>query len=88
MHILSVNIGQRTPIANAKASGITGIYKNPANRPVMVTSLGLAGDFIADTKHHGGVDQAVYVYGTDDYDWWAAELGRPLAPGTFGENLT
>jgi MOSC domain-containing protein YiiM len=23
-----------------------------------------------------------------DYDWWAAELGRPLEPGTFGENLT
>lgn len=88
MHILSVNVGQRTPITNAKASGITGIYKNPADGPVVVTPLGLAGDFIADTKHHGGVDQAVYVYGTADYDWWAAELGRPLAPGTFGENLT
>ncbi len=88
MHILSVNVGQRTPITNAKASGITGIYKNPADGPVVVTSLGLAGDFIADTKHHGGVDQAVYVYGTADYDWWAAELGRSLAPGTFGENLT
>ena len=88
MHILSVNVGQRTPIANAKASGITGIYKNPADGPVVVTPLGLDGDFIADTKHHGGIDQAVYVYGTADYDWWAAELGRPLAPGTFGENLT
>jgi len=88
MHILSVNVGQRTPIANAKASGITGIYKTPAAEPARVTALGLAGDFIADTEHHGGVDQAVYVYGTDDYDWWAAELGRPLAPGTFGENLT
>jgi len=88
MHILSVNVGQRAPITNAKASGITGIYKNPADGPVVVTPLGLAGDFIADAKHHGGVDQAVYVYGTADYDWWAAELGRPLAPGTFGENLT
>ncbi|HOU42663.1 MAG TPA: MOSC domain-containing protein, partial [Promineifilum sp.] len=88
MHILSVNVGQRTPIANAKASGITGIYKTPAAEPARVTALGLAGDFIADTEHHGGVDQAVYVYGTDDYDWWAAELGRPLAPGTFGKNLT
>ena len=50
--------------------------------------LGLAGDTVWSTKHHGGPDQAVYVYGEDDYAWWAAELGRPLAPGAFGENLT
>jgi MOSC domain-containing protein YiiM len=28
------------------------------------------------------------VYGTDDYAWWEQELGRPLLPATFGENLT
>ncbi len=28
------------------------------------------------------------MYGEQDYAWWAAELGRPLEPGTFGENLT
>ena len=39
-------------------------------------------------KHHGGPDQAVYVYGTVDYDWWSKELGKQLAPGTFGDNLT
>ncbi|MEP7293778.1 MAG: MOSC domain-containing protein, partial [Chloroflexota bacterium] len=39
-------------------------------------------------KNHGGVDQAVYIFGTPDYDGWAQELGRELPPGTFGENLT
>ena len=53
-----------------------------------VTTLGLANDAICDVKHHGGVDQAVYVYGQADYDWWTAELGHELEPGTFGENLT
>ena len=39
-------------------------------------------------KHHGGPDQAVYVYLSEDYDWWSKTLGRPIAPGTFGDNIT
>jgi MOSC domain-containing protein YiiM len=37
---------------------------------------------------HGGGDQAVYAYAREDLDAWAAELGRPLTGGQFGENLT
>ncbi|GAB4205779.1 MAG: MOSC domain-containing protein [Roseiflexaceae bacterium] len=88
MRILSVNRGRAEPIADAKLSGVTGIYKRPLSEPVAVGTLGLADDVICDTENHGGVDQAVYVYGEPDYQWWAAELGRELAPGTFGENLT
>ena len=88
MEIISVNIGQAQRIENAKSIGVTGIYKTPAAAPVRVTTLGLANDAICDVKHHGGVDQAVYVYGQADYDWWTAELGHELEPGTFGENLT
>ena len=88
MRVLSVNTGRATAIENAKSSGLTGIFKTPAAGPVAVTTLGLDGDAICDTENHGGVDQAVYVYGQPDYAWWAAELGRPLPPGTFGENLT
>jgi len=50
--------------------------------------MGLVGDIILDTENHGGEDQAVYIYTADDYDWWTAELGREVGPGTFGENLT
>ncbi len=56
--------------------------------PVRITAAGIPGDAIVSTRHHGGPDQAVYVYGGADYAWWTAELGRELAPGTFGENLT
>jgi MOSC domain-containing protein YiiM len=88
MHILSINIGSVRTIHNAKAPGQTGIYKLPVAGPVQVTADGLADDTIVDTRNHGGPDQAVYVYGGADYAWWSAELGRELAPGTFGENLT
>jgi len=51
-------------------------------------TLGLEGDAVLNERHHGGPDQAVYVYRQEDYDWWSARLGTTLAPGTFGENLT
>ena len=34
---------------------------------VEVMPLGLADDAVVDVKHHGGHDQAVYVYGAPDY---------------------
>ncbi|HKJ38778.1 MAG TPA: MOSC domain-containing protein [Anaerolineales bacterium] len=58
------------------------------SEPVEIKSLGIEEDTICDKKHHGGVDQAVYVYGGADYAWWSNELGKELAPGTFGDNLT
>jgi len=88
MRLSSVNVGAERPIRGAKASGKTGIYKEPVEGPVKVTRNGLAGDEISDTENHGGVDQAVYLYGVSDYEWWSRELGRDLPPGSFGENLT
>lgn len=88
MHLVSVNIGREQTLSHAKASGKTGIFKRPVDTPVPVTALGLQDDAICDTKSHGGVDQAVYVYGMPDYHWWSEEVGHHLAPGAFGENLT
>lgn len=88
MRLVSVNVGRERPIENGKASGKSGIYKLPVDAPVRVTTLGLEGDTVSDTENHGGEDQAVYLYAIPDYAWWEEELGRELAPGTFGENLT
>ena len=85
-NLLSVNIGTPRPIPGHKAK--TGIYKEPVTGPVDITPLELAGDAVLDRRHHGGRDQAVYLYFADDYDWWSGQLGTPVAPGTFGENLT
>lgn len=71
---------------------LTGIDKRPADGPVSVGRLGLRGDTICDTDHHGGSDQAVYAYAEEDAAWWQAELAQELKfalkPGSFGENLT
>jgi MOSC domain-containing protein YiiM len=87
LKILSVNIGQATPFEHT-APKVTGIFKTPRTGPVHIGPYGLEGDAICDLKHHGGLDQAVYIYGQPDYDFWSSEIGRELEPGTFGENLT
>lgn len=88
MEIISVNVGRARRIETTKSTDLTGIYKLPASGAVRLAALGLEGDAVCDSKNHGGVDQAVYVYGMPDYAWWSNELGRDLLPGTFGENLT
>jgi MOSC domain-containing protein YiiM len=65
----------------------TAIDKRPVGRRLEVAELGLAEDAVCDTRHHGGPEQAVYVYADEDAAWWAAELGREIPPGQFGENL-
>ncbi|MCW2567018.1 MAG: domain containing protein [Mycobacterium sp.] len=66
----------------------TAIDKRPVAGRVAVRALGVDGDTQSDTKHHGGPDQAVYAYASEDAAWWAAELDRTMEPGCFGENLT
>ncbi|MET7286106.1 MOSC domain-containing protein [Streptomyces sp. NPDC005573] len=97
MKLLSVNLGrpQQVPYTD-QAQGVTGIDKRPADGPVQVTApgpkgvggSGLAGDAVCDLRHHGGEHQAVYAFAREDLDDWERELGRPLADGVFGENLT
>jgi MOSC domain-containing protein YiiM len=88
MELISVNIGRERTLQRKDRTEQTGIFKVPTSAPVQLTKLGLEGDVIMSRKHHGGPDQAVYVYGQTDYERWAKELGKELAPGTFGENLT
>ena len=83
--LISVNVGRPRIILPHKAP--TGIDKE-AVLTAQVSTLGVVGDAVLDTKHHGGPDQAVYIYFADDYSFWEAELDKPLRPGQFGENLT
>ena len=53
-----------------------------------MATLGIEGDQVSDTVHHGGPDQAVYAFAREDLDFWARELGREIRDGQFGENLT
>jgi MOSC domain-containing protein YiiM len=66
----------------------TGILKAPSEARIALRGVNLDGDDQADRTVHGGPDQAVYAYASEDYAWWSDVLGRPLPPGTFGENMT
>jgi MOSC domain-containing protein YiiM len=86
--LLSVNVGALIPLQPDTPRKRTGIYKRPATDAVEVTPLGLIGDRVGNLTHHGGPDQAVYLYGADDYAWWSAQGVAPATAGSFGENLT
>lgn len=88
MKLISINIGKARQQQRKDYIETTGIYKEPVNEPVEIKSLGIEADTICDTKNHGGPDQAIYVYGGADYAWWSSELGKEIAPGTFGDNFT
>ncbi len=88
MQLISVNLGHERTLQQKGRVEKTGIFKLPTDGPIKVTKLGLEDDVIVSKKHHGGPDQAVYIYGMLDYEWWSRELGREMPPGTFGENLT
>lgn len=87
-HVLSVNVGGVRTIPNGRRTTRTGIVKSPVEGRVALGREGFAGDRQADRRVHGGPHMAAYLYSADDYDWWERELGRPLPPGIFGENLT
>ncbi|MGW3726289.1 MOSC domain-containing protein [Streptomyces sp. F001] len=97
MKLLSVNLGRPKAVPYTDhREGLTGIDKQPVEEPVRVAApgpkgiggSGLAGDAVCKREHHGGNDQAVYAVAREDLDDWERELGRPLANGSFGENLT
>ena len=85
--LVSVNVGLPRE-ATWAGIGRTSIDKQPVAGRVLARRLGLDGDQVSDTQHHGGVDQAVYAFAREDLDTWAAELGLEIRDGQFGENLT
>ncbi|OPG07962.1 MOSC domain-containing protein [Streptomyces sp. GKU 895] len=97
MKLLSVNLGRAKAVSYTDhPEGLTGIDKQPVAAPVRVAApgpkgiggSGLAGDDVCTRQHHGGDDQAVYAVAREDLDDWERELGRSLANGAFGENIT
>jgi MOSC domain-containing protein YiiM len=88
-HVVSVNVGRPRQIGVRRGRPImSAIGKEPVDGRVRVAGEAVEGDEQADRRVHGGPDKAVYAYAAEDAAWWEAELGRPLAPGMFGENLT
>ena len=87
--VLSINI---TSIVHegewTGSEGRTGIDKRSVSGPIEFKNNGVAGDRIIDTNVHGGYDQAVYAYASEDAQWWEKEINEVIPAGRFGENLT
>jgi MOSC domain-containing protein YiiM len=87
-HVISVHVGKIAPLGPDNVP--SAIVKRAVEGPVIVSTLGLAGDEQADRRVHGGLDMAVYGYGSRHYVAWAAEYpehAAQFAPGGVGENL-
>ena len=89
MKLLSVNVSLPKEVLYNGTTITTGIFKEPVEGRIMLRTLNLDGDDQADRSGHGGIHKAVYVYSTENYDYWKRALGREDLPyGQFGENFT
>lgn len=86
--VASVNVGGPREVSTGRRIVSTAIWKAPVEGRVAVRGVNLDGDDQADRRLHGGPDKAVYAYSAEEIRMWEDELGRPLGPGAFGENLT
>jgi len=86
--LLAVNAATPIDLVIGDELVTTGIDKRSRAGGARLTVDGIAGDFIANTRAHGGADQAIYLYSAEDAAVWSAELGIDCPPGFFGENLT
>lgn len=89
MKLVSVQVGRPRTVKWRGKTVSTGIYKEPVAGRIMLRRGNLDGDQQADLTVHGGWDKAVYVYPSEHYAFWQAELrGMRLPYGMFGENFT
>jgi MOSC domain-containing protein YiiM len=88
MRVVSVNVGRPKPLSTGRRVVESAIVKAPVEGPVAVRGVNLEGDDQADRSVHGGPDQAVYAYASEDIAFWSDVTGLDLGPGAFGENLT
>ena len=89
MKLMSVNVGLPREIELNGKTVRTSIWKNPAQGRVHVSTLNLDGDQQSDLTVHGGVDKAVYLYPSEHYSYWRAQLPEVELPwGAFGENFS
>lgn len=87
-HLALVNVGRPRQVCWHDRTVATSIWKQSISGRVNAAGVNLDGDDQSDRRVHRGPTKSIYEYAVDDYQRWASELDAPLAPGTFGENLT
>lgn len=85
--VVSVHRGRKKSLKVGSRQVSTGITKTEVSGRVTIHEEGLLGDTICDARHHGGADQAIYIYRQEDYEYWHRQYRTAFAAGGFGENL-
>ena len=87
--MVSINAGEAKAVSYRTASAPrTASEKLPVEGRVWIGADGVEGDDSGDRRVHHDAWMKVYAYSLEDYDYWSAELGAPVGPGQFSENLT
>ena len=87
--IKSLQISDIKTIKDKNKTWETGSFKTPI-KECEISTTGIIGDKVADTKHHGGLDKAVFANALSNYTKWQKFLQKdtPLNYGALAENLT
>ena len=88
MRIVLLHIGTPVLLDRGGRRERTAIDRQPVEGRVALGTLGLDGDRVGSTKHHGGRDKAVCCFASEHYAHFEGLLGRPLERPAFGENFT
>lgn len=89
MKVISVNIGKKQKVVWKNRTYETGIYKYPVSESIFLGTEDVENDAVVDRKYHGGINQAVYAYGENHYEYWQKLYPNlDFTYGMFGENLT
>ena len=82
------NYGSQSATDKLNTPWSSAIFKVAQNGEIFANELGFVGDSVADTKHHGGPEKAIFANSFSNYAQWEKFLGfKNLAYGAMGENL-
>ncbi len=84
MKLKSLQIGEIKDYKDFKSAFIKDNYLTS----VKVENLGINNDKIADTRHHGGKNKALFANSCQNYPLWEKFLNKKLNFGFMGENLS
>jgi MOSC domain-containing protein YiiM len=93
IQIHTLLIGQPQTLGDERGTWRSAICRQAVSCPVTLGWRGLAGDQVADRRHHGSPDQAVCCHPLAHYAYWNERYGlegleTALGPGSVGENWT
>ena len=82
------NYGSQSATDKLNTPWSSAIFKVAQNGEIFANELGFVGDSVADTKHHGGPEKAIFANSFSNYAQWEKFLGlKNMAYGAMGENL-